>query len=136
MSKILRLSDRLHLKIGDVEFVLAPINYYKKQKLAECTKTIKGEEVFDLLKAQFLYIKYGLKEVNGIDTFDGNAYELDFEGDELTDDCVSEILNLDQREKLTVCAWQLLNGVKELTDPITNEAIEGVELEVKPQGKF
>lgn len=135
MAKILRMSDRIHLKIDEITFVLAPLNYYQKQEIAGCTKMDGGNEVFDLLKAQFTYIKYGLKDIIGIEDYDGNKYELEFNGDELTENCVSEIMNLDQREKLTVSAWQLLNGVKELTDPVSGEPLEGVELEVKSQGK-
>lgn len=129
MSKILRMSDRLHLKIDDITFVIAPLNYFRKQELASCTKIVKGEEHFDLVKSQALYIKYALKEVIGLKNYDDSDYELEFEGDCLTDDCVSEILNLEQREKLNISAWQLLNGVKEL------ENVEGVELEVKSSGK-
>ena len=135
MSKILRLTDRINLEIGDITFVLAPLSYYQKQEIASCTRIVNGEETFDLMRAQFLYIKNGLKEVKGVTGFDDNPYELEFEGDILTDNCVSEIMNLEQREKLNIAAWQLLNGIKDLTDPVTGEELEGVKLEVKSQGK-
>lgn len=122
------MSDRIHIKIDDITFVIAPLNYLRKQELAECTKLQDGKETFDLLKAQIYYIKYALKEVKGIKNYDGSDYELEFEGDCLTDNCVSEILNLEQREKLNIVAWQQLNGIKELED------VEGVELEVKTSG--
>ena len=82
-----------------------------------------------------MYIKYSIKGIDGLECYDGEKYELEFINDELTDECVSEILSLEQRNKLTTSAWQLLNGIQELTDPITGEKLEGVELEVTSKGK-
>ena len=135
MPKILKMSDRINLAIGGVTFTLAPLNYLQKQELAGCTKMIGGEEHYDLVKAQALYIKYSLKKVAGIEGFDGKEYELEFNGDYLTDDCVSEILNLEIKDKLTTAAWQLLNGVRDLKNPIDGEPLEGVEMEIVGQGK-
>lgn len=128
------MTDRINLDIDGVTFVLAPLNYLQKQDLSSCTRIEKGEEQFDLLKSQALYIKYSLKGIKGLTQYDGNDYVLDFEGDNLTDNCVSEILNLEQREKLSTAAWTLLNGIQEITDH-NGKALEGVYLEVIPGGK-
>lgn len=133
MAKILRLSDRIKLKIDEVTFTLAPLSKAQKLDLANCTKMQDGNEVFELGKAQFLYVKYALKDIDGVETYGGDPYELDFEGDYLTDDCVTEIFCLEQKEKLTNSAWQILNGIKDLVDPSTGEPFEGVSLEVKPK---
>ena len=128
------MKDRISLKIGKVTFKLAPMTYLHKQELAQCTRLVSGEEHFDLLLAQSIYIKYSLKEVDGLKLYDGSKYELEFEGDYLTDGCVSEILNIEEKEKFCTAAWQLLNGVKELTNPVTGKKLTGVKLEVI-QGK-
>ena len=130
MAKIQRLSDRIKLTIAEVVFTIAPLNFMQKQELAECTKMQGGEEVFDLLKAQVMYIKYALKDIEGVEDYNGKKYELEFENDQLTDNCVSEILCLEEKEKLTIAAWQLLNGISGLKDPVTGKELEGVELEV------
>ena len=135
MAKILRLSDRIKLTIDDVTFTIAPLNHFQKIELSNCTTVKNGEDHYDLLRAQALYIGFAIKDVEGIEDYDGNPYELEFNNDVLTDNCVSEILSLDQRSKLTTAAWQLLNGVNELLDPITGEKLEGVELEVNSSGK-
>lgn len=135
MTQILRMNDRITLKIGDITFYLAPLNHGHKMQLTSMTKVVKGEEIYDFLGAQAYYIKHGLKDVEGIETYDGEKYELQFEGNELTDDCVSEILNLEQKSLLTTAAWQLLEGVKDLIDPITQEKLEGVEMKVVPGKK-
>jgi len=131
MTKILRLKDRLKLKIDDVTFKLAPLSHLQKQELAGCTKMQNGEEIFDLTRAQALYIKYSLKDIDGVEDYSGEKYELEFDGDVLTDDCVSEVFNLEQREKLNIAAWQLVQGVQELKDPVTGKPLEGVDLEVE-----
>ena len=134
-NKILRLSDRIKLDIGGVVFTIAPLNQFQKINLANCTTIRNGQDHYDLLGAQALYLKYAIKDIEGVTDYDEKDYKLQFENNELTDECVSELLNLDQRSKLTTSAWQLLNGVKELTDPVTGEKLEGVTLEVVTKGK-
>lgn len=131
MAKVLRMKDRVKLKVGEVTFTLAPLSHYQKQELASCTKMQGGEEIFDLPKAQALYIKYSLKGIDGVETYGDEKYELEFDGDHLSDDCVSEIFHLEQREKLNIAAWQIIQGIQELRDPNTGEKLEGVELEVE-----
>jgi len=132
MSKVLRLKDRIKLKVGKIEFRISPMSYLQKQDLASCTKIVSGQETFDLLKAQSLYIKYSLKEISGVEDYAGEKYELEFENDYLTDDCVSEILNIEESAKLLTASWQVLNGIKELEDPITGKKLTGVKMEVVP----
>jgi len=135
MAKILRLSDRIKLTIGDVVFTIAPLNHFQKIELSNCTTIRNGEDHYDLLKAQSLYLKFAVKNVEGLECFDGEEYKLEFQNDELTDNCVSELLSLEQRGKLTTAAWQLLSGIQELSDPITGEKLNGVSLEVVSKGK-
>lgn len=133
MAKILRLKDRIRLSIGELTFTLAPLDRLQKQDLAECNKNVDGKEVFELSKAQHLWMKYSIKEVEGLETYDNKPYELEFDGDYLTDDCVTELFNLEEKETLTNCAWQILNGIQELKDLETGEPLEGVSLEVVPK---
>jgi hypothetical protein len=129
------MSDRINLKIGSVTFVLAPLNYLRKQEISACTRLVAGEEHFDLLKAQATYLKYAVKDIIGLTNYNGDEYKPELQGDCLTEDAVSELLNLDQRSDLTTCAWQILNGIQELTDLETGKKMEGVELEVVSQKK-
>lgn len=136
MAKILRMSDRIVFKIDDLKFKIAPLSNDRKNEIAACMKYQGGEQVYDLLKAQHLYMKYGLKDVEGIETYDGKKYKLEFEGDHLTDECVSEIFYLEQKGKLLTAAWQVLNGITDqLSDPMTGEKLDGVELEVESTAK-
>ena len=132
MAKILRESDRVNLTVGEVVFTVAPLKFDVKQELASCTKLVAGKEILDLAKAQFLYIKYALKDIKGVEDHSGEPYELEFEGEYLTDSCTNEILTLEQKDSLSTAAWQIVNGVNgELIDPLTGEKLEGVSLEVQ-----
>ena len=130
MAKILRLTDRVSLKLGDVTFILSPLSNDRKLEIGSCTSTVKGEQVFDHGRAQHLYIKHSLKEVRGLEEYDGSTYELEFEGECLSDDCVSEIFMLEQKEKLMVIAWQLLNGIPAKIYGTDDKILKGVKLEV------
>lgn len=90
-----------------------------------------GEETIDLVRTQFLYIKYGLKGIEGIEDYDGKPYELEFEGDHLTDQCVDELFNFNQKDDFINIAWQLFNGMPDkIIDPQTGKQMKGVKLEV------
>ena len=56
-NKILRLSDRIKLDIGGVVFTIAPLNQFQKINLANCTTIRNGQDHYDLLGAQALYLK-------------------------------------------------------------------------------
>lgn len=135
MAKILRLTDRIKLTIDKVIFTIAPLNHYQKIELANCSSMEGGDEHTQLLKAQAMYIKFAVKDLKGVQDYNGDDYELEFENDVLTDNCVSELLSLDQRNKLTTAAWQLLNGINAMVDPITGEKLKGVKLEVDSKRK-
>lgn len=124
------MKDRISFKIGSVSFILSPLSYLQKQELSDCTRMVAGEQHFDLVKAQSLYVKYSLKDIKGLKDYNGEDYKLEFDGDFLTDDCVSEILNLEEREKLTNASWQILNGIKPLEDPVTGKKLAGVKMEI------
>lgn len=136
MAKILSMKDRIKLTIGEIVFTIAPLSYGNKQELLSCTKVVNGEDHYDLLKAQALYIKYAVKGVEGIKKHSGEAYGLEFEGGFLTDDCVSELLSIECREELMVAAWQQLNGAQSVVNPVTFEKMEGIKVEVETEGKL
>lgn len=125
MAKILRLSDRIKIKVEDVTFWIAPIGAVVKKEIAGCTKLQGGKEVFDLFDAQMIYLKHGLKKVEGITTYKDEPYELEFINDQLTDECVSEILSIDCTPKFLESAWNVFNG-------FTGQQVEGAEIEIEP----
>ena len=59
-----------------------------------------------------------------------DEYELEFDGDCLTDDCVSDVFTLPQKNDLVSCAWQILNGIPDKILNNNGEPMQGVALEV------
>jgi len=136
MVKILRLSDRIKVKIGKVSFLLAPLSNDRKIEISSCSTVKSGEQVFDYARAQHLYIKYSLKDIIGVETYDNKPYDLEFEGDYLTDDCVSDIFNLPQKKDLVSCAWQIMNGIPDKIVDESGKTLKGVALEVEKKKKI
>ena len=132
MIKIPKMSDRFHLKLGELTFILAPLNMEQKRELSSQSKIVDGNIIPDVYMSQWLYLKYGLKGVKGLEDYSGKEYELqkDDSGN-LTDDCVSEILMIPQRADLMSAAWQLLNGVPEKLLDHSGNKLKGASLEVK-----
>lgn len=130
MVKILRMSDRVNVKIGELSFQLAPLSNDRKIEISSCTKKQNGVDVYDHGRSQHLYIKYSLKKVTGLVDYDNKEYQLSFENDMLTDDCVSEIFMIPQKQDLMLAAWQLLNGVPDKLTDNDGKEIKGIKLEV------
>jgi hypothetical protein len=124
MNKILKMSDRIKMKIGDVTFTLAPFSYEHKMEMSDCTKIVAGEEVIDVFKTKTLMLRYGLKGIDGV-----GDYKLSFtEEGYLTDDCISEVLYLEQSTKMLQACYEIHNGIPEDNKLLT----QGVALEVVP----
>jgi len=134
MAKVMRISDKIKIKIKDLEFLISPLSVEHKKNLANATTIIKGKETYDLYGAQCIYLKHGLKDVKGIEYFDGEKFELQFDDDEkttLTDDCVTELMGLECKSDLMQTAMQLLNGfTDQIYDGHTGEKMKSVEVEV------
>lgn len=127
------MKDRIKVKVGEVVFHLAPLSNQHKSEVASFTKVSGGVEKLDLFKSQHHYIKHSLKLIENLKDFSGDEYKLEFEGDCLTDDCVSEIFGLQERDKLLMAAYAVLNGVTD--EMLEKEVIEGVSLEILSVGK-
>jgi len=124
-----RMTDRMNIKIGEVVFTISPVNYFVKKEIGEASKIVGGEQTFDLGLAQYIYIKHALKSVSGLIDSDGNEYRLSFEGDTLTDECISELFYMEQREQFLTACWALLNEFSE------KKVIQGVALDLVRQVK-
>jgi hypothetical protein len=140
MGKILRQTDRIKVSIGKSIFTLAPLTQLQKIEISECTKIEKGgDEVLDIARAQALLVKYSLKDIEGIEDYEGNEYSLEMENDSLTDECVAEIFTLEEKSSFLIAAWQCMNGFPgKITNPATGKPLKGVALEIlskkKPSG--
>lgn len=124
--KIYRVTDRIPVKIGDVEFKISPLSFIQRQEIQ--AKIIEAENgvPMGLMEAARLAVKYAVKDLTGVTDSEGAEYTLEFENGVLTDNCVDDLLNSDDSQRLQLLCTTLIQGVpKKLVDDKGNE-IKGV----------
>lgn len=123
---IVRMSDRVPVKVGGIKFWVSPLSVAQKAALLEFKIQKGGEEVIDTTKRMFHAIKYAVKGAEGLKRPDDSDYSLEFDEDgTLKDETVEELFNLSQSGKLSVFCYGLMNGFKQ------DSGIEGVEVDLK-----
>lgn len=127
--KILTLKDRVKVTVDEIVFYIAPLGREAKRELAGCRFTESGEDKMDLFKANSILLKYGLKDVEGLKTYSGDDYKLEFDGDVLSDDSIGDMFNLPVKDKLLAASWSISNGAHEEFN------LDGVALEVVQKKK-
>ncbi len=129
MAKIYRRSDRVKVKIDDVIVTIAPLSLEAKVEATEYLGRGKAAGNYPLIqKGLSVLLKNSIKNIDGVEGMDGKPYTLQFENDVLTDDCLSDLYNLELHKKLVmVCSSLIKNIPSEFTDENGN-LIEGVEI--------
>lgn len=130
MTIIYRKNDLISLEIGDLVFKIKPLNYLDRVEIMSCLHNSSGTIVENAGKASYLTIKYAVKKLEGASTIDGTPYELEFdESGNITDDAISDILNIEENNKLGLALHNFLKGVpSKLIDPNTGDNLEGVKI--------
>ena len=129
MARIYKRTDRVTVKIDEVTVKLAPLTLDQKTEIQQ--QMLLAHSKSDIKAAQngiSLALKYALKGLDGIEDGDGNPYKLQIEGDELTDECIDDLLNLDLKDKLTMVCMALVKGVPTSFTDDKNQALAGVEI--------
>lgn len=113
MSRIYRTTDRIPLQIDDLKIKIAPLSSHQKMEIQQTMLDGQAQKsVEKITSGVLLALKYGLKEISGLEDSDGNPYKLQFdEAGMLTDACLDDILNLEQKDKLILVCSTLANGV-------------------------
>lgn len=129
MSKILKLTDRVPVKIDDITVKISPLSYLQKLEIQDHMIAAASGDMKSAMLGAAKAIKYSVKDIEGVQDYHGNKFELSFdEQGYLQEECVDNLLNLSQNNKLiTVCA-AFINGLPEgdLVNPQTGEALEGI----------
>lgn len=127
MTKLYRVSDRVPVKLDGLVVKISPLKYDQKAEMQ--TMLLDGTPL-SMVKAAQYAVKCCVKDVDGLELQDGSKYELEFENDMLTDDCVSDLFNIPQSEKLAFICTELLQGIpaNQFVDPKTGKKLEGVTI--------
>jgi hypothetical protein len=129
--KIARLSDRFKIKMDGVTVIVAPLS--GRQKL-EMTSLIKqgndGKLYIDKASQELYLVKHSIKEIQGIKDHDGIDYNLEFDGDCLSDTCGEEVLSFLVNTYFTVANTQIMNGIfGEVISPMSGKPVNGILVE-------
>jgi hypothetical protein len=98
--QILRVSDTVTLKSGEIEVDINPLNYSQNIEVSNCLKIVAGKEVSDANKQTELLIKYAIKEVRGAKSFDGSSFVIKREGSELNIEQITDAISILMKTKL------------------------------------
>ena len=124
MSKIYRTSDKLPVKIQDITFKISPLTFQHRSEIQ--SHLSKAQDDFNEASiGSFKAIKYAVKEIDGVENYDGSDYKLEFEDNVLTDDCVNDLLNL---EVFLDLANSLIHGVPEHILGPDGKPVKGISL--------
>ena len=136
MALLLRKSDRVKVKIEELELEIAPLSFAAKMEINDILISADKEDMGASMKASKVAISHAVKSIKGIETLDGDTYALEFEGEILSEECVDELLNLEHCPKLMMVCTALIGGVpSEIIDPATGKAMKGVEIKVPKKKK-
>lgn len=125
--KIYKTSDRITIAIDDIKLVVSPLTYETK---CDIQANLLTGDAMGIVKAAKLAIQHGVKDIKGVEHADGSEYELQFENGVLTEECIDDLLNIDQDSKLSFVCTKLLDGIpKEFIDPQTGKKMEGIKIE-------
>jgi hypothetical protein len=127
-------NDRVLVEISGSQTEEKPVQFFFKPltvgEKTEITGSLKpGSEMKEMLEFTRLVISKTLKDVKGLERADGSSYRLEFEGDNISQDCLDDLMNLEINEKIITVAGMFLKGVPSeggVINPKTGTPLEGV----------
>lgn len=130
MSKIYKTSDRLPVKIGDITFKVSPLTFQQRSEINACITHANRELDFaKMAQSTFLAVKYAIKEISTIATFEGESFELKFDEDgTLCEETCNDLLNLEISPELSAFATNLLAGVPDKILDEDGKPVKGIKL--------
>lgn len=132
MSRIYKTTDRVKVKVDDLTFSISPLSYAQKSEIqSKLYKAVNDQDMLAAQDAAVLSIKYAVKSVKGLTDGNDEPYQLEMENNQLTQQCIDDLLNIEQNTKLAAVCTSLVHGIStEIVDPNTGEKLEGVSFEV------
>lgn len=114
-----------------VTITVAPLSGRQKIEMTSLIRQDKSGKLYiDKAGQEHFLIKHSVKGLEGLKDLDGNAYELEFEGDYLSDACAEELLSFLVNSYFSVANLQVLNGLEgEVINPMNGQVIEGIMVE-------
>ena len=127
------------IKIGEAVFYCKQLSYKMRSIIgAKYHRQQSGNQVQDVVGLLFEVLRHSIKKVEGFVNPDGSPFELKFENDVLTEECLDQLFRVERvGDILQMCASSFVN----LREPdvivdADGQPIEGVSIEkVEPDKK-
>lgn len=124
--KILRITDKIAVKYEGVEVIISPLTHSQKMEISESLKLKAGQETIDYQRTSILTLKYAIKEVKGLTTYEDEPYKLEFDDTGLTEECVSELMT-------ALASTPIFIAINSALANVLDTKLDGVEVEVLPK---
>lgn len=135
--KILKSTDRVKVKIGDIALIISPLKQSQKLVLSGMTKIVDGQEVQDIGSMVSYIVKNCVRGVEGVTDYKDQPLVLTFDQDgSMDEDSHSTMMVVVTRAKAHFEALFKIAGNEvpgEIKDLITGEVIKGAEVTVLPK---
>lgn len=129
MAKIYRKTDRIKIKIDDITVSISPMTISQKTEIQSFMNDgLIGRNLKAMTHGMVLMLKYGLKDISGLEDQDNKPYRLQFENDMVTDECIEDLFNIELKDKLVNVCSALLNGIPKKIVDHTGKELEGVQI--------
>jgi hypothetical protein len=126
---VYRNTDRINLRINDVNFILKPLSYREKSIISGAITNTGGEQRQNAINGLTSIMKFSIKGVEGINYLDGTPLALEFDDDGyLKDSSIDELLNLAITPDLTTALYQLLQGIPTEIKGIDGEILSHISI--------
>lgn len=119
--RIYKLTDKIAYKLGEeLKVKVSPLSLEAKAEIhSHMLKGSKGD-VKELMQGSISVIRHGLKEVEGLTDSSGQPYKLEFENGMLTQQCVEDLLNMEQSTALVQLCSAFVAGIpKQLPEGVS-----------------
>lgn len=130
--RIYKCSDKVEIKIDSLSIFVSPMTYHQKSQLQPLMISAANGNMDDAMKAVMQAMKFCLKGIRGVSVQDdeGNdvPYVLEFNDNEVTEECLNDILNMPISQKISTICTSLMSGLSSrICDP-NGQPIEGIEV--------
>lgn len=126
MAVVHRKSDKIKVKIDDIVLTVSPLSQHQKNEIQ--SRLVSGN-MNSVMEGAALALKCAIKGVSGIQDVEGNDYQLSFEDNHLSDECLDDLMNLEVQDKISSVCLGLIGGIpKEFINAETGEVLPGVKI--------
>lgn len=130
--RIYKTNQKIEVKVDDLSIFVSPLSVHQKMELQGLMMKAANNDMNAAMEAVVKALKMAVKDIKGVLTSDeeGNDvdYELGFDGEELSDECVNDLLNMPCSNKISQICTSLLAGIPDKILGPDGKPLDGVSI--------